>query len=424
MPKERGRKPNPNIPQSSTVDLGQKQEPVCDIRGQRSMSAPPENRAGQRFVSSINIPINTDAPDPNASQQRQQPQQHQAKSNERVIPIHVEGRDEPVIPKQQTNQTYSQPPPQTEKMFGQHRPGFGTWKRDETPYYTGDPKFFQSDPHFDGGVFTQERPNQERHFSNTGAFKQQQHPQQTTPPPPPQKSPTPPPQQQQPPPPPQPVKLGPIDQIQRIQKDVLELMNQVEKFNGRPKDKHYLYLDEMLTRNLLKLDDVETEGKENIRHARKEAINCIQKCISILEAKAMANEQLRSEVMEVDTKLEEPPTAQTPPITSLEVSGVSRSGTENMGHEQVSIESEAMENVPAVTEEKCNETPVESIETEVKNTHEESTAAEAVMDDKATVDPKPAQESMDCSQVEANVKNEETIEKKKVKKKGKTEKSE
>lgn len=66
-------------------------------------------------------------------------------------------------------------------------------------------------------------------------------------------------------------------------------MSEVENFTGTKKDKKYLFLDEMLTRNLIKLDNIETDGKENIRQARKEAIKCIQKCIAVLEAKAESN---------------------------------------------------------------------------------------------------------------------------------------
>lgn len=62
---------------------------------------------------------------------------------------------------------------------------------------------------------------------------------------------------------------------------------QVERFQGNTrKDRQYLYLDEMLTQNLLKLDTIDTDGKENIKLARREAISCINKCISVLEAKA------------------------------------------------------------------------------------------------------------------------------------------
>lgn len=138
-------------------------------------------------------------------------------------------------------------------------------------------------------------------------------------------------------------------------------MTEVEKFNGKPKDKQYLFLDEMLTRNLLKLDDVETEGKETIRLARKEAINCIQRCISILEAKANANELLQNQLMDVDAKLETTPASSVPsasqeeaPLTSLQVSGVSRSGS------QTTTEGQSTE----------NETPMDvgsSVDTSVKD---------------------------------------------------------
>lgn len=63
----------------------------------------------------------------------------------------------------------------------------------------------------------------------------------------------------------------------------------VEQFGGKRRDKDYMYLDEMLTRNLLKLDTIDTNGKESIRLARKEAIKCIQTSIAVLEAKADLN---------------------------------------------------------------------------------------------------------------------------------------
>lgn len=63
----------------------------------------------------------------------------------------------------------------------------------------------------------------------------------------------------------------------------------VEQFGGKRGDKDYIYMDEMLTRNLLKLDTIDTNGKESIRLARKEAIKCIQTSIAVLEAKADLN---------------------------------------------------------------------------------------------------------------------------------------
>ena len=75
-----------------------------------------------------------------------------------------------------------------------------------------------------------------------------------------------------------------ITKIQKIQASVLNLMSSVEKYDGSNR-KEYVYLDEMLTQNLLKLDDIDAEGKENIKNARREAIKCINSLISLLEAK-------------------------------------------------------------------------------------------------------------------------------------------
>lgn len=76
-------------------------------------------------------------------------------------------------------------------------------------------------------------------------------------------------------PPQTPHTLDSINKIQDIQRDVLELMGKVEQFKGRRQDKEYVYLDEMLTRNLLKLDTIDTNGKDSIRLARKEAIKYV-----------------------------------------------------------------------------------------------------------------------------------------------------
>ncbi|KAG4078935.1 hypothetical protein HA402_010887 [Bradysia odoriphaga] len=80
-----------------------------------------------------------------------------------------------------------------------------------------------------------------------------------------------------------------INKIQDIQRDVLDLMGKVERFGGLKGDREYMYLDEMLTRNLLKLDTIDTNGKESIRLARKEAIKCIQASIAVLDAKSEIN---------------------------------------------------------------------------------------------------------------------------------------
>jgi BCL2-associated athanogene 3 len=101
------------------------------------------------------------------------------------------------------------------------------------------------------------------------------------------------------------MKEDSIVKIKKIQSDVLALMDQVEHFEatGR-KDKRYLYLDEMLTQNLLKLDTVDTEGKDNIKLARREAIKCINHCISVLEAKVDAADEAAKDQPPADNPTE------------------------------------------------------------------------------------------------------------------------
>lgn len=77
-----------------------------------------------------------------------------------------------------------------------------------------------------------------------------------------------------------------------MQKEVDDLAEQVQRYvGGSRQDKEYIYLDEMLTRELIKLDDIETEGRENVRQARKNAIKSIQDTISLLETKTPITNQ-------------------------------------------------------------------------------------------------------------------------------------
>lgn len=77
-----------------------------------------------------------------------------------------------------------------------------------------------------------------------------------------------------------------IDNLQSIQQDIIALINRIEDFKGHAKCNEYTYLDEMLTRNLLKLDSIDTIGNVNLRLAKKEAIKCIEQAIVVLEEKA------------------------------------------------------------------------------------------------------------------------------------------
>lgn len=67
--------------------------------------------------------------------------------------------------------------------------------------------------------------------------------------------------------------------------NVQDLENQLNAFNGDENSKEYKVLDEKFTKNLLALDEIDTEGKDDIKVLRKDSIQIINTCISILESK-------------------------------------------------------------------------------------------------------------------------------------------
>ena len=64
-----------------------------------------------------------------------------------------------------------------------------------------------------------------------------------------------------------------------------ELLVRVQNFSGVKTDKEYLCLEELLLRCILSLDLVETEGRNEVRSARRAAVKEIQSIIDELEAK-------------------------------------------------------------------------------------------------------------------------------------------
>lgn len=65
------------------------------------------------------------------------------------------------------------------------------------------------------------------------------------------------------------------------------LEQEVEEFIGKKTDKAYWLLEEMLTKELLELDSVETGGQDSVRQARKEAVCKIQAILEKLEKKGL-----------------------------------------------------------------------------------------------------------------------------------------
>lgn len=260
----------------------------------------------------------------------------------RHIPIFVEGRDEPVINRGHENQSTpnasAQPPnqPTNTSAFASAESSSGPHHHQNPHNFGRSPMNFGADMGFGqdiplptGSIFDRAKDFPVRDFFNMRSASprrsespihvhhqtpHQQQPSRSSPAPQQQRQPTPQnnqerqvpvqnqqrsstpqrqaePQQQAPPPAAEqsvPAKQKAIEdsitKIQKIQASVLDLMSRVEQFDGSDR-KEYAFLDEMLTQNLLKLDDIDAEGKENIKNARREAIKCINSLISLLEAK-------------------------------------------------------------------------------------------------------------------------------------------
>lgn len=81
-----------------------------------------------------------------------------------------------------------------------------------------------------------------------------------------------------------------LNKLAKIMDNVHDLERQLDNFRGDKNSKDYRFLDEMLTRNLLALDGIETAGREDVRQQRKESIKSINRCLSILESKAKSNQ--------------------------------------------------------------------------------------------------------------------------------------
>ena len=75
-----------------------------------------------------------------------------------------------------------------------------------------------------------------------------------------------------------------FSKLNKIMENVPELEKQVNVFQGEKNSKEYKSLDELLTKKLLALDGIETE-RDDVRQRRKESIESINCCVSILETR-------------------------------------------------------------------------------------------------------------------------------------------
>lgn len=85
---------------------------------------------------------------------------------------------------------------------------------------------------------------------------------------------------------PAPPNTTPLEQIELIMAEARKQKAEVDRFVGSKQDKVFLIIEEMLTRLLIKLDRIDSEGKEEIRNARRDAVKQVQASLDLLESKA------------------------------------------------------------------------------------------------------------------------------------------
>ncbi|XP_044859443.1 BAG family molecular chaperone regulator 4 isoform X1 [Mauremys mutica] len=78
-----------------------------------------------------------------------------------------------------------------------------------------------------------------------------------------------------------------IQRVMQVMEEVEQLEQEVDEFVGKKTDKAYRLLEEMLTKELLELDSIETHGQDDVRQARKEAVHRIQAILEKLEKKGL-----------------------------------------------------------------------------------------------------------------------------------------
>lgn len=84
----------------------------------------------------------------------------------------------------------------------------------------------------------------------------------------------------------EPKKETPFDQVNKVLDDLKTYESQVNEFTGTTTDdKGYRYLDEMLTLCILRLDNINIDGNEELRKYRKSTINDVNRVAAILETK-------------------------------------------------------------------------------------------------------------------------------------------
>lgn len=77
-----------------------------------------------------------------------------------------------------------------------------------------------------------------------------------------------------------------LEDIKTVIKQTMNIKNSIDHFRGKVNDQEYLFLEDTLLKLNMKLDSIESDGNDVIKDQRKNAVNFVEKCLKLLDAKA------------------------------------------------------------------------------------------------------------------------------------------
>ena len=74
--------------------------------------------------------------------------------------------------------------------------------------------------------------------------------------------------------------------LAKILTNIVQLVEQMKKFDGDKNSRHYTYLEEMISRNLLSLDGLNLQDRNDLKKIKAEAIEVINQYLKIRDPTA------------------------------------------------------------------------------------------------------------------------------------------
>ena len=86
--------------------------------------------------------------------------------------------------------------------------------------------------------------------------------------------------------------------LAKILTNIVQTVEQIKKFDGDKNSRHYRYLEEMISRNLLSLDGLNLQDRNDLKKIKAEAIEVINQYLKIRDPTASDFVNITSSLVE------------------------------------------------------------------------------------------------------------------------------